>query len=325
MDGYWIWCGSVVPGEDGRYHMFASRWLNENPQSMMTHWIFNCEIVRAASDTPEGPYQFEEVVIGRRERRFFDGLNAHNPSIKKWGHTYYLYYMGTSYPEPVPAPGDSVSPERWYATWKRKRIGLATSKSIYGPWKRHDTPLLEPRPDKWDGTITSNPSAAILEDGRTYLVYKSSADFQGSTLQLGVAFAPTPDGPYTRLSDDPIFQFPNPDFHVEDPYVWHADGRFHVIMKDDYKNDCGGVTGEWGAGIYATSEDAIHWEIADPPKAYSRTVRWTDGTTTTFANLERPNLLIQDGVPTHLFCAVGEGPKAWAFETTRNICIPLRH
>lgn len=23
---YWIWCGSVVQGEDGAYHMFASRW-----------------------------------------------------------------------------------------------------------------------------------------------------------------------------------------------------------------------------------------------------------------------------------------------------------
>ena len=26
MDGYWIWCGSVIKGEDGRYHMFSSRW-----------------------------------------------------------------------------------------------------------------------------------------------------------------------------------------------------------------------------------------------------------------------------------------------------------
>lgn len=30
MDGYWVWCGSVIKatgrGEDGKYHMFASRW-----------------------------------------------------------------------------------------------------------------------------------------------------------------------------------------------------------------------------------------------------------------------------------------------------------
>ena len=26
---YWIWCGSVVQGEDGNYHMFASRWKKD--------------------------------------------------------------------------------------------------------------------------------------------------------------------------------------------------------------------------------------------------------------------------------------------------------
>ncbi len=26
MDDHFVWCGSVVPGEDGRFYMFASRW-----------------------------------------------------------------------------------------------------------------------------------------------------------------------------------------------------------------------------------------------------------------------------------------------------------
>ena len=25
MDGFWIWCGFVIRGEDGKYHMFAFR------------------------------------------------------------------------------------------------------------------------------------------------------------------------------------------------------------------------------------------------------------------------------------------------------------
>lgn len=28
MENYWIWCGSPAKGEDGRYHLFASRWAN---------------------------------------------------------------------------------------------------------------------------------------------------------------------------------------------------------------------------------------------------------------------------------------------------------
>jgi hypothetical protein len=33
MDGYWVWCGSVIKGEDGKYHMFASRWPSTTPFS----------------------------------------------------------------------------------------------------------------------------------------------------------------------------------------------------------------------------------------------------------------------------------------------------
>ena len=69
---------------------------------MTPNWLLNCEIVRASSDTPQGPYQFEEVVLGAHDPAFFDGRNQHNPSIKKWGDTYYLYYFGATYNELYP-------------------------------------------------------------------------------------------------------------------------------------------------------------------------------------------------------------------------------
>src|SRR5262245_12009882 len=28
LEGYWVWCGSVIKGDDGKYHMCASRWPN---------------------------------------------------------------------------------------------------------------------------------------------------------------------------------------------------------------------------------------------------------------------------------------------------------
>ncbi|MDG0813971.1 glycoside hydrolase family protein [Cohnella rhizosphaerae] len=67
MDGYYIWCGSVVKAEDGRYHMFASRWPVETgfPDGYRTH----SEIVRAIAEKPEGPYTFVEVVLRGRGGR----------------------------------------------------------------------------------------------------------------------------------------------------------------------------------------------------------------------------------------------------------------
>jgi hypothetical protein len=319
-EDYFIWCGSCVKGEDGRYHLFASRWRKE--LGFGVHWLFNCEIVRAASPVPEGPYRFEEVVLGRRDRGFFDGMNQHNPHIQYWNGTYYLYYMGTTYGGPIPGPGDAVSSERGTEVWNNKRIGLATSQSVFGPWERSDEPILLPRLGQWDGTVTTNPAVAILADGRTYMIYKSR-EYSGSTLQLGVAVAERPSGPFERLSDHPILNFSDPDKHVEDPFLWHDGERFHLLIKDDSKNGSEGLTGEWGAGVYATSTDCLDWKIHSEPKAYSRTVAWDDGTVKEMCNLERPYLLFEDGFPTHLFAATGTGTRAWDFTHTWNMVIPL--
>ena len=42
MEGYWVWCGSVIKGDDGRYHMFASRW----PKDITFHpgWMTNSRL-----------------------------------------------------------------------------------------------------------------------------------------------------------------------------------------------------------------------------------------------------------------------------------------
>jgi hypothetical protein len=37
--GYWVWCGTVVRGDDGRYHHYASRWPRALPFS--PHWLTN--------------------------------------------------------------------------------------------------------------------------------------------------------------------------------------------------------------------------------------------------------------------------------------------
>ena len=77
---YWIWCGSVVQGEDGAYHMFASRWPKD--LGFGANWLFNCEIVRASSKNPEGPYTFQEVVpVTRWTARVLPRSGTANESV----------------------------------------------------------------------------------------------------------------------------------------------------------------------------------------------------------------------------------------------------
>jgi len=321
MKDYWVWDPSVIKGEDGRYHMFASRWSKEYG---FGNWVTTSQIVRAVSSTPAGPYTFEEVVLPPRGKQFFDGCTTHNARIIKSGKYYVLYYFGNRYDEPAPKPGVDV-----WATglaqkaWMNKRIGMAWSTSVYGPWTRSDQPLLEPRPGHWDASITSNPSPVALPDGRIYLMYKSSPKDYNPPLLLGAAAADSFRGPYKRLSDKPVFEFHKPgqlDNDVEDPFVWWAGDHYELIMKDRFGHICG----EEGGGIHALSTDGVKWELANPVKAYSRKITWDDGTTTLQANFERPFLLFEDGKPTHLFAATGSGTQPYVFEASWNMVIPLK-
>lgn len=318
MEHYWVWCGSVIRGPEGRYHMFASRWPKALPFN--PHWITNSQVVRATSPTPEGPYEFQEVVLPERDSSYWDGRMTHNPTIHKCGDTYLLFYTGTTYQEPYPTPGNPCpgDSELRHKARANQRIGLATAPSPLGPWTRRDEPILQPRPGKWDALITTNPAPCVLPDGRVLLIYKSVA-FDKDLLRLGVAMAESCDKPFVRLLDEPILRFDATNDHVEDPYVWWAGDHFEMIMKDMR----GGICGESHAGIHATSADGVHWAVSQPPKAYSRTVRWSDGSQTLQANLERPQLLIQDGKPTHLLHATGAGPRPWQFERTWCMVTPL--
>ena len=235
--------------------------------------------------------------------------------------------MGTTYGGEIPTDGNRIDEQYAMETWNRKRIGVAVADDIDGEFVRRDEPLLTPRDcSHWDCTITTNPSVAILPDGKTYMIYKSRRAY-GMPLQLGVAVADKPDGPFKRLTDTPILSFADDNKHMEDPFLWYDAGRgkFCIIAKDDGKNGDRGITGEWGAGFYAESDDCIHFDIGENPKVYSRLLEWEGGRTTLQCNLERPSLLFDgNGKPAFLFCASGNGSAPYRFEgKTYVVCIGL--
>lgn len=320
IDSMWIWGSSVIKGEDGKYHIFSDMWAKDLGFGA---WVTSTEIAHGVSDTPEGPYVYSDMALTRRDPKYFDGCSVMNPRVIRYGDWYYMYYVGTTYDFPVPEAGVKWEDDWFERAWMNKRIGVAKSKSLYGPWERMDHPVLEPRPGKWDATITSNPSPVVnSETGKILLIYKSSSKNSQPPLLLGAAEADSPQGEYHRLSDEPIFRFDteaNLANDVEDPFVWWADGHYELIMKDRFGHICG----EDGGGIHATSPDGVHWTLSNPVKAYSRTIKWSDGTETHQANFERPFILIEDGKPAYLFAATGTGPAPWNFERTWTMVIPL--
>lgn len=322
-EGYWSWGSSVVKGDDGKYHMYVSRF----PKTLPFHpgWMVSSEIVHAVSDVPEGPYEFSDVALPARGAQYWDGRSTHNPRIFKHNSKYYLVYMGSTHPFEEPTYEEMTLSSKWCIVGRaNKRTGLAIADSPYGPWERLDEPILGPKANTFYSYFASNPSPIIQDDGSVMMIFKGRShteDGKYSDMALGVAYAPSIEGPYQVLNNDqPIFQIDGQG-EAEDPFLWKDERGYHVIFKDHVAK----YTGERGGGVLAHSDDGINWTIDEDAKAYSRTVEWEDGKVNLQGQLERPFILFENGKATHIFFATMDGPggfenanKSW------NMVIPLK-
>lgn len=319
MDGYWIWGASVVEA-DGVFHMYATR----VPMSYKFHpgWMIAAEIVHAVSDKPEGPYRFSDIALERRGAQYWDGCSTYNPQIVKYNNKYYLYYGGTRHPYEEPADEQLTLSSKWCISSRfNKRIGVATANSPFGPWKRGEKPVLEVEPNTFYSYLTSNPAPVILPDGQVYMLFKGRSHTENgkySRMQLGVAYANSPGSSFKVLNEkQPVFKLEGQG-EAEDPFLWHEGGYFYAVFKDQV----GDYTGERGAGVMAYSKDCLNWNLCQPPKAYSKKIRWSDSTYTLQGNLERPFIFFKDRKPVCIFFATMDG-SGFNGKEARNIVIPI--
>lgn len=312
--GCYVWCGSAVRGDDGKYHLFYSRW----PQRLGHNaWVTHSEIAHAVADSPFGAFRPVGVALPRRGAEYWDGLCTHNPTVLRAGDKYYLYYMGNT--------GDDKAMES--LNWEHRnhqRIGVAVADSPNGPWKRFDHPLIDvdADPKAPDSLVTTNPSVARRPDGGFLMIYKAVGrqrplPFGGPVVHL-VATSDSPTGPFMKRSK-PIFTAAGVDFPAEDPFVWYdwKSGRYRAIVKDNagFFTHAGKSIAQW------ESKDGFDWRPSANPLLSTTEIRWKTGTTQKVNSLERPQLLFgTDGRPIALLCAVDEDA---ARTHSYNVRIPL--
>jgi len=288
QDGYLFWCGSAVGDGNGKYHIFASRWEKKHG---MIGWLHFSKIVRGVSDKPEGPYKIEEELTSLLQP--WCAKMTHNPTVHKFGNKYYLYYLGTTYDDNTDIPKMhgmlAECPARF-----NQRIGVAVADGPEGPWVPNaNNPVLKPRPGEWDSTFVTNPSVFEGPNKKYHLIYKAKWHTD-SRLILGLAISDSPVEGFKRFGPSPIFAH-----DVEDPYVWNENGRYWMLAKDM----SGKVTNKM-EGILFVSENGADWELSGTPFAYDRTIQWSDGTSETVKNLERPQLLVENGKPVCFYAAI---------------------
>lgn len=295
MEGWYVWGTSPIFGPDGMVHVFFSRWL---AVKKMGGWINSSEIAHAIAGQPEGPYHFHSTVLAPRGPGYWDATTCHNPHIKFVDGLYCLFYMGNS-----------------NGKTDTKRVGLAVSDSLFGPWERLDHPLLEPSGEEsWDNHCTTNPSFIKHPNGQYWLYYKSwnSNEYYNSNhpaikgnRKYGLAIADNLRGPYVKYKGNPVVDFSNREGNaqLEDAFIYLEDGRFKMLARDmgffDHES-----------GLILESDDGLSW--SEPRVAYHGMACYREEPPAPahlkrYGRLERPQLLFREGKPVFLFTAAQGG------------------
>lgn len=288
MEGYWVWCGSPIKVEN-EYHLFAARWPKTN--KFPDGYRESSEIVRAVSRDPLGPYAFQEVVIGERDRRFWDANMAHNPTIHRIGDEFVLFYIGSDF-----------TTLRANTKYPLRQIGYARAPTIRGPWTRADRPIIAEE--------SNNPAVCIGADGVVTLMYRDA------DLRVVVATAESYAGPY-QMRNANVW----PRDRIEDFFLFQLGTRYYALCEDNV----GGLTGHerWGA-LLVSPNGTAGWEPSVPSAVYDHAITLQSGGTLQCTRRERPQLLIENGHITHLITAVYDGTDSWSQPVALTHPIDLR-
>ena len=159
-EGYFNWGASIIKGDDGKYHMFYSRWKKEYT---FLGWLTFSEVAHASAKDPAGPWKYRETVLTGRGKGHWDAITAHNPKIKFFDGKYYLYYQGFS-----KAPGKNGGDDC--------PVAVSYADSPDGPWTpSHKIVIPNGAEGEWDQYSIHDPYP-LVHDGKIYIY--PSHDFE---------------------------------------------------------------------------------------------------------------------------------------------------
>lgn len=305
-EGWWNWGMAPIYDAEGKLHIFNSS-IPYKGEKGMGYWQSKSIINHYVADSVEGPYTLIGTAFSSDERTY------HNPQISKVGDLYVLVFLWKEV-----APGSLQS------------IGMATAKSLYGPWTENPlNPVIPASGKMQDNNIihASNPTLVVTPEGKFRIYYKSMTDkypVRKGFREISFAESDKIEGPYVNYEGNPVISYMDHKLDIEDPYAFIYKGMYYMIVEDrqGVKNLLEGNPiptdqirkGGYRPGLIYTSKDGIDWGI--PEVGYQTNEMYFGAT---LARSERPHILWKDGKPECLFLAChDEDPSAGYFLRIEN-------
>ena len=315
QDGYYVWCTSVIKGDDEKYHMFYSRWKHGErlaDDDSMNHnfngfrgWNKYSEIAYAVSEKMGGPYKYVKTILkGDGDKKKWDRFTMHNPQVRKFGSHYYLYYISNSYDSTLYAGNTTLSKDwkHWLQYNSTQKIGVLKFRNfkdlVKGNYQRPVTPLVQPDSVR-TFEVTTNPTVTQGPDGRYFMMYKSRKPNVGN-MTFWMAVSARPDGPFSFAAE----VFTSAAMACEDPCIWYDKKRKRFYAAAKYYSNSKVLAPQFGALVLITSKDGLKWEPAQHPLISLRELNMSNGSKIQLAHLERPFVVTDSlGQPVALFAA----------------------
>lgn len=284
-DDEWTWGMAPIYGEGGKLHIFNSVIPRKGS------WIKHSKIVHWTADSVEGPY----TLVG--DLFVSDEASYHNPQVSKVDDTYVLVFLLNRYND---------------ANGSKQEVGIATAKSLNGPWTESPHNPIIAAAGKMNGhqiIHASNPTFVKAPDGKYRIYFKSMTDalpMRKAFREISLAESDKIEGPYVNYENNPIISYAEHKLDIEDPYAFFYNDMYYMILEDrrGVKNLLEGnpipqdeiKNGGYRPGLIYQSKDGIDWGI---PKVGYLTNELYFGDK--LARSERPSILWKDGKPECLF------------------------
>lgn len=311
LEGYHVWGTSPIRDEEGRVHLFFSRWSNE---ASHYGWVMCCEVAHAVADSPEGPFEVKDVALKGELDGTWDSWSIHNPTVHKIGDKYAIFYMGSDGSHFDKTRDELIELSRTdkEAYWPyfrglvgNKAVGMAVADSLDGPWERvPGNPVVPHGADgEWDDYVTSNPAFLNHPNGESWLYYKGwsqeTAKVNNGNRQYGLSIAKEAMGPYEKIDANPLINLSHlgNNTQCEDAYIFFSGGLYHMVMRDMGCYD-------HSVGLHFTSKNGLEW--SEPKIAFREAPYYFDEPMPGLdreGRFERPQILMKEGKPEYIYCA----------------------
>ncbi|MFD2255217.1 glycoside hydrolase family protein [Luteolibacter algae] len=265
MTRFCYWDGGVVKDDDGRFHLYASRW--DQSLSHSEGWHLGSKGIHAVSNDIMGPYVDE----------------------------------GLAYPQWREGMGHNVMGLRMHDG----RYAIVTSEITHGEVFVSDSPdgpfeLLGQI--KWDANgfdpglarynqngRMSNVKILLRPDGKYMIIARSTAPMLSEDGILG---------PYKIMGDRVYRNYPElPQEKNEDPTVWYSGGLYHIVYNHWPSKTSHHFTSEDGINDWKYRGIAFK-------KDETKIFRYKDGTINDWTYVERPTAVVEDGHVSHFLFSV---------------------